>query len=156
MSGSELNFNMRNVLRLLPAVIRATWELALSRLRHLTLTPAKIEAGNLLAQSVDKRSGREVERTVELVAYVTPRVAARLPWRSDCLIQAMAAQRWLMTKDIGSSISIGVHLPAPGEFQAHAWLKHEGRIVTGGDISSFSPIFTGDRRPGTGSAKGKR
>lgn len=135
--------SVRRVL-LLPAAFRAAHELALARLRHLTLTPPKIQELNRRAAMVGKQDFETQEQIVERVAYVIPRVAARLPWRADCLIQAMAAQRWLKAKGIATSISIGVHLPSGGGFAAHAWLKHGERIVTGDDISAFSPIFTAD------------
>lgn len=83
----------------------------------------------------------EQARLVERVAYLIPRIAARVPWRSDCLVQALAAQRWLAGSKIASDIWIGVRKPDPGQFDAHAWLKAGGRVVTGGDVSGFTPLI---------------
>ena len=35
----------------------------------------------------------EQERLVEQVAFAIPRVAKRVPWRADCLVQALAGER---------------------------------------------------------------
>lgn len=128
---------------LLPAALRAAKELAIARLMHLVLTPRKIEAMNrhaALAHDPDTDSGE----ALSLVAFVIPRVAQRLPWRADCLIRAMAAQRWLRSKGVPTAITIGVQLPGSGAFGAHAWLKHGDRIVIGDDVTDFTPIFTPD------------
>jgi len=66
-------------------------------------------------------------------------MAIRVPWRSDCLIQALAARRWLARAAAPSDVCIGVRKDEQG-FQAHAWLKVGERIVTGGDISSYAEL----------------
>lgn len=129
------------ILRLVPVALRAVLELGLARLQHLHLVPSRIQALNREVAGLGETGPTNQEAIVDDVAFVIPRVAARLPWRSDCLIQAMAAQRWLKSKGICSSISIGVTKPADGEFSAHAWLKFGDRIVTGGDITPFSPLL---------------
>ena len=63
----------------------------------------------------------------------------RVPWRSDCVVQALAARRWLARGGVDSDVCIGVRNDAQG-FQAHAWLKVGERIVTGGDVSSYAEL----------------
>lgn len=75
------------------------------------------------------------------IAYVLPRLGARLPWRADCLVQALAGRHWLSATGAHSEIQIGVERPENGEFGAHAWLVCEGQIVTGGDISRYAPLL---------------
>jgi len=77
---------------------------------------------------------------VERVAFAIPRVAARLPWRADCLVQALAARRWLGRNGVATTLGLGVHKDMPDTFEAHAWLKAGDRIVTGGDISGYVPL----------------
>lgn len=77
---------------------------------------------------------------VERVAFVIPRVAARLPWRADCLVQALAARRWLARHGVDSALTLGVLRDKPTEFEAHAWLSAGDVIVTGGDISGYVPL----------------
>jgi len=74
------------------------------------------------------------------VAYAIPGVAAHVPWRADCFIQALAAQSWLARSGVPSEISIGVRQDRAPGFEAHAWLVHDGRNITGGDVTGFTPI----------------
>ena len=71
------------------------------------------------------------------ISYVIPRISDRLPWRSDCLVQAIAGQNWLTAMGASSEIQIGVENPEDGEFGAHAWLVSGARIVTGGEIERY-------------------
>lgn len=73
---------------------------------------------------------------IDRIAYVVPRIGRRVPWRSDCLVQAVAAQRWLARYAIPSSIRIGGRTRA-NRFDAHAWLVAAGTIVTGWDNAEF-------------------
>ena len=79
---------------------------------------------------------------VDRVAFAVPRVAAHVPWRADCFIQALAAQSWLARAGIPSDIHIGVRQDREPGFEAHAWLRTGDRTVTGGDISGFVPLVT--------------
>ena len=112
-------------------VIRAALELGIARAR------IGIEADK--AKASTKLSARE-DRIVERITYAVPRVAARVPWRADCLVQAMAAKRWLSARGIGSTIHYGVPRQKGERFEAHAWLTVGERLVTGGDISGFVPL----------------
>lgn len=78
---------------------------------------------------------------VERVAFAVPRAAARVPWRADCWVQAMAAQAWLAGEGVASHIYIGVRQDRGG-FEAHAWLRKDDRIVTGGEVEGFVPLVT--------------
>lgn len=73
---------------------------------------------------------------IDRIAYVLPRVGRRVPWRSDCLVQALAARRWLARHAIPSAIRIGGRTRAD-RFDAHAWLVAGGMIVTGWDNAEF-------------------
>ena len=123
--------------------VRATIELALanrrlgSRSAQELLTP---QAANGKAAAPAALSDGQAA-LVARVAFAVPRVGAYLPWRSDCLVQALAAQRWLASKAVKSEICIGVRKPADLEFEAHAWLEAGGTVVTGGDISGYTPLY---------------
>lgn len=78
---------------------------------------------------------------VDRIAFALPRVAARMPWRADCLVQALAAQRWLGAKGITSTIRLGAPRHLGARFEAHAWLTVGDRIVTGGDqVDGYVPF----------------
>ena len=127
---------MADRLRLRPDdLVRAVVELGLARLQLKRHRP-QFGAASQHAAPIDHRQSALVDR----VAYVIPRVAARLPWRADCLVQAMAAQRWLSRAGIATSLTLGVPKDRRPAFEAHAWLSAGGRIVTGGDVSDYVPL----------------
>jgi hypothetical protein len=109
-------------------LIRAGWELALAR-KRLNSVDAKalVVAGGAPA-------GLE---HVDRIVFAVRAMGARVPWRSDCLVQALAAQHWLASMGIGSSIHLGVK-PSKAPIDAHAWLKVGDRILLGGDVADYS------------------
>lgn len=123
-------------------LIRAVAELALARWRL-----GRRQVRDLLGASHTAAlpSGKSISSTrantlSNRVAWAIPRIAARVPWRSDCLVQATAAQRWLNHEGVETHLHIGVRKDQPTGFEAHAWLCHDTQIVTGGDISGFVPL----------------
>jgi len=122
-------------------LVLASVELALAR----RLIGART-AGDLLRTTRSAPSGSLGSlspgqlRLVSRVSFSVPRVAVRVPWRADCLVQALAAQRWLQRKGISTTLHVGVHKKFPAEFEAHAWLMQGDTIVTGGDIKRFTPL----------------
>lgn len=116
----------------------ARWRLTADHSRHLAVSgPQSIGATARLTPAQS--------RLVDAVHYAVPRVAARLPWRADCLVQALAAKRWLGRHDIDSRLVIGARLDGAAPLDAHAWLEADDRVVTGGDPAGFSPLA---RSPG--------
>ena len=135
---------MRLLLRLPPrrlaALGRAVVELALARLhlhadhsRHFVPRDQQAETDSWQLTGAQKR-------LLEDVGFAIPRVAARLPWRADCLIQALAAKRWLDRNGISSQLVIGARTDRSRPLNAHAWLKVGKQIVTGGDVDGFKPF----------------
>ena len=122
-------------------LFRAAIELGFARVRL-----GSRQAGDLLgsadvaalqpAPALDQDGARLVER----VAFAIPRAGPRLPWRADCLVQALAAQNWLGRHGVASQLVIGARKSSSAEFEAHAWLKVGERIVTGGDIGGYAPF----------------
>lgn len=118
-------------------VALAATELAIARVRlNSRHAQASIAASTGNATELDPCQTALVER----VAFVIPRVAARLPWRADCLVQALAARRWLDRGGVATTLTFGVPRNKPAEFEAHAWLSVGAEIVTGGDISGYVPL----------------
>jgi hypothetical protein len=122
-----------------------TWDLAHAALR---LSVARLRLGRrptpaILAAMRDRgRPGRQDATQAARVAWAVPRMATRLPWRADCLVQAMAAEAWLTGWGLSSDLFIGVRRDGPRGFAAHAWLRHTDLTVTGGDFSAYAPILT--------------
>ncbi len=95
------------------------------------------------AQAKTGQNASPAPHVVDWIARVTwaiPRAAQFVPWRSDCLVQAQAAQNWFKRFDIHSQIQLGARKLPDGRMDAHAWLVCEGEIVTGGDIEPFAPF----------------
>ena len=67
-------------------------------------------------------------------------MGARVPWRSTCLVQALAARRWLARRGVASELVLGARKPGGAELDAHAWLKAGERIVVGGDGQGYAPF----------------
>lgn len=123
--------------------VRAFWELARARIAFARFEAKHIKSRNAAVARLQKTvENGASERTLSRIAYVVPRLSDRLPWRSDCLVQAMAAQSWLRALGFASKIRIGVENPKDGEFGAHAWLICDERVITGGDIKRYETILS--------------
>lgn len=119
------------------ALGRAFFELSLAAARFRMWPAQKIIADLRERRCAGKDGGEDLQR----IAWAIPAVARRLPWRSDCLIQVMAAQAWLRRSGREGDFSIGVARNDKGKFVAHAWLKVGDTIVAGGDVSRFSVLL---------------
>jgi hypothetical protein len=123
----------------------------------LELVRARFAFARLEARDVPRRNervkamaaqGKVAEPAhIERISYVLPRISKRLPWRSDCLVQAIAGQNWLASQSLASEIQIGVQRSPESGFGAHAWLVHDGRLVSGGDITSYHPLLATEPVP---------
>ena len=127
--------------RLWPDLARAALELARAR-RDL----GRRSGADLLRQgrrpvAPCPLSPTQAEALAARVAFAIPRVAARLPWRADCWVQALAAQAWLARAGVEGEVVIGVRQDRGG-FEAHAWLRHGDRVVTGGEVAGYAPLVT--------------
>ena len=123
----------------------AVKELAIARFRHATRPTSQIiqdlQARSAHSADVSRAPGTamppsttaELARRSRAIGYA----AAIVPWRSDCLPQAMAADRWLRRDQMTPEFHLGVAKDEGGELRAHAWLTYAGSTVTGGDISDF-------------------
>lgn len=120
------------------ALGRASYELARARLclgridpRRFQETPSPGERPPLTASDLTH---------IIRVRLAISRAARLVPWRSTCLIQAEAARHWLAAYNLQSETRIGVRKTHDNQLDAHAWLICGGEIVTGGDVTPFSPL----------------
>jgi hypothetical protein len=126
--------------------VRALFELVRARLAFARLAAADIVARNRAAARAVRgpRPGDDAAMLAR-IAYVIPRLSARLPWRSDCVIQAIAAQNWLTAKGLPSEIRIGVERPEGSGFGAHACLVHGEEVVTGGEVARYVVLLSAEQ-----------
>ena len=67
--------------------------------------------------------------------------AQHVPWRSDCFIKAIAADRWLRRHHLQPDFHLGVTNDEKGIFVAHAWLRYGDFTVTGGRYDQYSMLI---------------
>jgi hypothetical protein len=130
---------MRPGLADLALVPRAVAELLVARLRLAKAEPHQVTSELMLTPEGDGAQACPLPPEIERVAYLIPRVAARLPWRADCLVQALAARRWLRKLGYRTELFIGARQDRAG-FEAHAWLKWRGQVITGGEVEGYAPL----------------
>ena len=68
---------------------------------------------------------------VQAIARVVEGLGHRVPWKSVCLDQALAAHRMFKRRRIAHLFHFGVHKKSPDEMLAHAWISSGGSIVLG-------------------------
>jgi hypothetical protein len=127
---------------------RAIGELLLARLRHAA-TPTRVILSQLQGKSVGRRPSKAAEVDVQRLSWAIGAAAARVPWRSDCLLQAMAADRWLRRCGYKPQFYLGVTKRRSGPLEAHAWLSCNGIPVTGGTGGGFAELLTPADAPGS-------
>jgi heme/copper-type cytochrome/quinol oxidase subunit 2 len=66
--------------------------------------------------------------------------ASRYVPRATCLVQALAGYILFSKYGYSTSIKIGV-LTENGEFEAHAWLEHDEKVVLGESEKNFTTIL---------------
>ena len=137
--------SLRDAPWLVRFALRGLWELVRARIAFARLEAKAIPVRNQASRQAADPSAEVEEATLARLTYVLPRLSNRLPWRSDCLVQAIAAQNWLAALGAASEIRIGVENPADGDFGAHAWLMHRNRIITGGDIGRYDLLYSDSR-----------
>jgi hypothetical protein len=81
------------------------------------------------ACELDRRSISQVSWAVEASSHHIP--------GATCLIQAIATQLLLRRLGQASELHLGVARNAEGDFEAHAWIEAQGRIIQGGAIEGF-------------------
>jgi hypothetical protein len=109
----------------------AVW-LGLARVAIISLSFRRItrlfglSPGGSLEQSVPQPGDR--------IAWALGAVAPRTPWKSTCLVKALAGSCMLRLRGIPASIALGVAKSesTPDGIAAHAWLSSGGVCITGG------------------------
>ncbi len=131
--------------RLLVLALRGLWALALARWALHRIGPTGVQQRNAEAVTFARAgAGLRAAEHCSRVAFFIPRIAQRVPWRSDCLVQALAGQSWLRAEGICSEIVVGTARSTDGTFEAHAWLRHGNDVILGGDIARFEPLLAPD------------
>jgi len=68
---------------------------------------------------------------IKSAGWAISTAAGHLPWRSTCLVQAIAGRWMLRRRSIPSTLCIGVGRGAITRLEAHAWLRSRNFVLTG-------------------------
>ncbi len=74
--------------------------------------------------------GKQV--SVRQVVWAAVSAGHHSPLGTTCLTTALVAQALLGKYGHEAKLRIGVRRKETGEFTAHAWLEHEGKVIVGG------------------------
>lgn len=100
------------------------WHMPRGDIRQVTArTRAELDRRPSMQPPADQDSW-EVAAHLGRAVYRTLRV---LPTDSRCLVQSLVLSRMLAARSIPSTLVIGAH--SRPDFEAHAWVEHEGRPV---------------------------
>lgn len=115
------------LMRLLVLLLPFQWLLPLLRLRSCPVETA-LPAGS-------------APQPVAFIHCAVQAASGYTPWTSNCLAQALAAQRMLQRRRLHSLLYIGVAQPADQALTAHAWVRCGKAFVTGeAGWRQFTPI----------------
>jgi hypothetical protein len=79
--------------------------------------------------------------SAERVAWAVEVASRHTPGVKSCLAQALAAQVLLARCGYPALLHIGVTRGVQGQFQAHAWVETEGKVVIGGsELGGYAPL----------------
>lgn len=111
---------------LLTAEILAGYVPAMRILRAPDVTAMARRARDVAPDGPPLQTGLEHQIALRLGRAVS-RTLALLPTDSRCLIRSLVTIRLMARRRMPSKLVIGVR--NEGEFQAHAWVEHEGRPI---------------------------
>jgi hypothetical protein len=118
----------------------ATLELLAARILLVAVAAEKILVGLQAPLSGPPRQ-QKADIDVERLSWAIGVAAQTVPWRSDCLIKTIAADRWLRRHHLQPDFYLGVTKDEKGVFAAHAWLCYGDLTVTGGKHDQYSKLI---------------
>lgn len=78
----------------------------------------------------------------ERIAWALAAASLLAPWRSDCLVQAIAAMTWAGQIGLRAEMHLGIRKTGRSRIEAHAWVTSGDRALCGAlpDLSSFEEL----------------
>ena len=121
----------------------ASGELLAARIRFSTLTAEKIlrELRAPLSALPQQQRSPLAKIDLERLSWAIAVAAQHVPWRSDCFIRVIAADRWLRRHHLRPDFYLGVAKDEQGVLAAHAWVRYGDLTVTGGRYDKFSALI---------------
>lgn len=123
------------------AFLTALWRMAEARAIHAARPASRLVPG--LRRSAERSQGfagaAGPGTPPELMFWGLARAARLLPLRGDCLVQAIAADRWLNRERRPHRFHLGAasaeRSGGAGPVLAHAWITVDGVVASGGELS---------------------
>ena len=78
------------------------------------------------------RTSKANDLELNRIGWTIRRISDHTPWKSNCLAQAITAQKMLARRNRSSELYFGLKRGDEGKMEAHAWLKSGDTILTGG------------------------
>lgn len=106
--------------------------LSFQRLRQLL---ARFSQTKFLSQTLEQLSIDKIVWAVNVASFYTP-------GHVKCLARALTTQLLLIRCGYSPELRIGVAKGDKGQFEAHAWVEHQGVVVIGNlsDLGRFTPL----------------
>lgn len=108
-------------------------------------TPAKFlvarlkePVGNTQSRAFDETAEDQLKR----LEWALAAAANVLPWRTDCLIRCIAADKILRRRKLEPNFYLGVRNAPDEDFGAHAWIRCHGIPVAGGEGKEFEVLIS--------------
>jgi hypothetical protein len=113
-------------------LLEATFFIATARLALLVLPFRWIAPwrGKHMAVTSETQADRD-DQIVRGVQEAIRRTSNNVPWKTQCLAQAIAATIMLQWRKIEGTVYLGIAKEGQTEVMAHAWLRSGRTIVTG-------------------------
>ena len=113
-----------------------------ARLWHGALPARRLLAklSELAAAAPSRSLLPDERRQVERFAWALAVAANHAPWRSDCLLRALAGATWLTRRRLPFGFYLGVHKSA-GALAAHAWLRCDDIHLAGGEADGYTALI---------------
>jgi hypothetical protein len=117
-------------------LFEATFALAVAALKVAVLPFSRIAAaaGGRIAQP--RMNDEELSLHVAGIRWAVTACARRLPWRTKCFEQGLAAHWMLTRRRYGATLHYGVRQRPQGGLEAHVWVRSAGIDVVGCETSS--------------------
>jgi hypothetical protein len=148
----------RILVKLLMRKIGRATQLTLSDWRYLTiaileLLAARIRLSAFAAEEILRRLQAPLSAPprqsksplansdVERLSWAIAVAAQHVPWRSDCFVKTIAADRWLRRYHLQPDFYLGIAKDERGSFAAHAWLRYGDLTVTGGRYDQYFELI---------------
>ena len=121
-------------------LIRAWLWLVVIRL-WLWLSPFSGQRGLLTRLSHAPAGERQADASLpERVGRAIAAASGYVP-KTTCLTQALAAQALLKRGGFPAHLRLGVGRDTKGQFQAHAWVENDGRVIIGdSEVERYRPL----------------